>query len=261
MIEDWRQEQYFLHSKLPVFKRRVQEAIDTIKSCLTSHPGIWGVSFSGGKDSTVLLDLCVHSGWRGPVLWQSYGELETLPDNRRMVAWAKEFYNLEIIEVEAPGELEVYREVGHFFVEPETKEERAAVRRWYNRSFRRLDKIVVELGWTGQFLGLRMEESAQRRKMLGNRGPLYYASTRKTWTACPLYRWQGRDIWAYLVSNNLPWADVYNEPGDPERLRNDIVFLAGSGSIRHGQFAHWKRTRPDWFRMLAKEFPEIRALT
>ncbi len=252
-------EEYYLHSKLPVYQRKLQHTINTIKEVLQNYPGTWGVSFSGGKDSTVMLDLCYQCGWRGPILYQSYGKLETLPDNQKMTKWAKEYYGLEVIEKEAPGEFEIYSELGHFFIEAETPEEKAAVRRWYRRAFGELDKFVIRQGWTGQFLGLRMEESDQRRKVLGYRGPLYFAVTRKTWTCCPLYKWSGRDIWAYLVMNNLPWAKIYDAPGqDRERLRNDVVFLAGSGSIRHGQMAFWKKNYPELFNRLAAEWPEIR---
>ncbi len=251
-------ELYRLHAKLPIYRKRLKEARELIRDAL-GHTGTWAVSFSGGKDSTVMLDLCYQAGWRGPVLFQTYGELETLPENREMAEWVGKYYGLEVIERQAPGELEIYDEVGHFFIEATTKEEQAAVRRWYRQAFGELSKFAYQQGWTGQFLGLRIEESEQRRMVLGHRKGLYFAKTRKMWTCCPVYRWSGRDIWAYLVTNDLPWASIYDVPGeDRERLRNDVVFLAGSGSIRHGQFAHWKRHRPELFAELARRWPEIR---
>jgi len=252
-------EKYRLHAKLPVFRRRVEEAITIIKNALSEVSGTWALSFSGGKDSTVMLDLCYRAGWRGPILYQSYGNLETLPDNIEMVRWAERHYGLEVIQKEAPGEFEIYRQLGHFFIEADTKEEQAAVRRWYRMAFGKLSKFARQQGWAGQFLGLRIEESHQRRMVLGNRKGFYYASSRKLWTCCPVYRWSGRDVWAYLVTRKLPWAKVYDAPAqDRERLRNDVVFLAGSGSIRHGQFAFWKRYYPELFNRLALEWPEIR---
>ncbi len=255
-------EVYRLHAKLPAFKKRVAEALSLIHSALDTAPGTWALSYSGGKDSTVMLDLCYRAGWRGPILFQSYGDIETLPDNRKMAEWAGKHYGLTVIEKPAPGEFEIYRDVGHFFIEAITKEEKAAVRRWYRQAFGELSKFAKKQGWVGQFLGLRIEESDQRKMILGHRKGLYYASTRKTWTCCPVYRWSGRDIWAYLVTNNLPWAKIYDAPGeDRERIRNDVVFLAGSGSIRHGQFVFWKKYYPELFAKLAEEWPEVRRYT
>jgi len=255
-------EKYRLHAKLPAFQRRVDESLSMVKQAIAEIPGTWAVSYSGGKDSTVMLDLCVRAGWRGPVLYQTYGDLETLPDNVKAVNWARKHYGLEVHTKEAPGEFEVYREVGHFFIEPTTPEERAAVRRWYRNAFGELSKYARRRGWVGQFLGLRIEESDQRRMVLGRRKGIYYAKTRKLWTCCPLYNWSGRDVWAYLVTRELPWAAIYDAPGqDRERLRNDIVFLAGSGSIRHGQFVFWKKYYPELFNRLALEWPEVRRYT
>lgn len=255
-------EEYRLHAKLPAFQHRINESLAIIKQAIAEAPGTWAVSYSGGKDSTVLLDLCVSAGWRGPILYQTYGQLETLPDNIKMVNWAQEHYGLEVHIKDAPGEFEVYREVGHFFIEATTPEEQAAVRRWYRRAFGELSKYTQKQGWVGQFLGLRIEESDQRRMVLGHRKGFYYAKSRRLWTCCPLYRWGGRDVWAYLVTRGLPWAVLYDAPGqDRERLRNDVVFLAGSGSIRHGQFVFWKRYYPELFNRLALEWPEIRRYT
>jgi len=257
-IDELEREEYRLYARLPIFKKRLQEAKENILEAL-QIPGIWVLSFSGGKDSTVMLDLCIQAGWRGPLLYQTYGQLETLPDNLKMVNWARDYYGLEVLIKDAPGEFEVYRNVGHFFINAITPEEKRAVRRWYRNSFGELDKFVIKQGWTGQFLGLRIEESNQRKKVLGHRGGLYFASSRKTWTCCPIYRWNGKDIWAYLVTQELPWATLYDAPGqNRERLRNDIVFLAGSGSIRYGQFTFWKKFYPELFNQLASEWPEIR---
>jgi len=258
-MDELEREEYLLHSRSRAYKKRLMEAMDAVEKAIVEHPGTWAVSYSGGKDSTVMLNICYECGWRGPVLYQTYGDIETIPDNRKMVDWVKSHYGLEVIEKDAPGEFEIFRELGYFFIEAESKEEQAAVRRWYRRAFGELDKFVQAQGWTGQFLGLRIEESHQRVMVLGHRGDLYYASTRKNWTACPLYRWSGRDIWAYLVSRGLPWSSIYDAPGqNRERLRNDVVFLAGSGSIRHGQFAFWAKYFPELFEKLAYEWPEIK---
>lgn len=258
-MEQWERERYLLHACSDRFGRRVTRATTHISNALRDHPGEWVVSFSGGKDSACVLDLCVRAGWHGPLLWQSYGDTETMPGNREMVEWAARHYDLEVIEHEAPGELEVYDEVGHAFMEATTPEERRAVRTWWDRSFREMEQYVRELGVTGMFWGMRIEESAARQKHLARRGPTYWVKDRGVWTCCPIWQWSGADVWAYLVSREIPWNPIYDAAGeDRERIRNDVVFLSGSGSIRHGQFAHWKRHAPELFAKLARKWPDIR---
>lgn len=256
-MDELEREEYLLHSRLPAFRRKVENSLELIRQALKEVPGTWAASYSGGKDSTAMIDLLVRAGWRGPVIWQSYGPLETLPDNRRMAEWVAEYYGLEVIEREAPGEFEVYRRVGHFFLEPETAEEKKWVRWWWKQAFESLDVFMREQSYAGHFWGLRAAEAIGRKMMIGRHGRLFQNKKHGLWTCTPMAYWSARDVWAYLVSQNLRWGGIY-EHGNREKVRNDVVFLAGSFPIHQGSFAYWAKHYPELFERLAEEWPEIR---
>lgn len=259
-MKESHREYYLLYSDSWTFKKKVERSMQLLEQARETG-GKWGVSYSGGKDSTVVLDLAYQVfGNRLSVVHQTYGK-ETAPGNVEMFEWAKETYPIEFIEHEAPGELEAMRKVGHFFLEPQTKEEKDAVKWWWEQSFRSINKKVKELGWNGHILGLRAEESRNRKMTIGKNGTLFFNQSHGLHECLPLATWSGRDVWAYIVSRDLKYNPIYDAAQSVEerdRLRNEIVFLAGSTSILRGQFAFWRKTYPDWLNELEKEFPEIR---
>src|SRR5690606_35979235 len=66
-----------------------------------------------------------------------------------------------------------------------------------------------ENGITGQFLGLRKEESNGRRISLLKRSPIYQMQD-GMWKCCPLADWTAKDVWAYIVTRNLPYPKFYD---------------------------------------------------
>lgn len=259
MMTESERELYQLHANQPVYKKHKKQAIELVKNALIAQKGTWVVSYSGGKDSTVLLDLCVKAGWKGPLLYIYYSKYENPEENLKMIEWATKHYGLELHQVDAPGEIYTYRQIGHFFILPSTDEERKAVAKT-NREYKgAVNKYVKKQDWIGQFIGMRIDESGQRKQTLGCRGPLYFAKTRGTWTCCPIYRWSGKDIWAYIVENDLPYEPVYDLEGeDRERLRNEPTFFVTEAIWRYGAAQVVKRHHAKLFNELAAEFPEIR---
>jgi len=253
-------ETYRLHAKLPSYRRRVAEAQAILARAFSEYPGRWCVGVSGGKDSSVALDLAVCAGWRGELFHFRYRETPT--DNGRIVADAASRYDLPLVIHDVPGAFDVYDRVGYFFPYPMNDTEKRAVA-WMNREYKRqAEQFSQAQGWIGQVWGMRAEESRRRARVLGMRGPIYQTKARQTVTCCPLWNWSGRDVWAYLIERNIPYLPCYdrNEDGR-ERGRSEMTWLAepwvwlmdGGGKLRRENPAAWS--------LLCKTYPELRNYT
>ncbi|MFZ5596091.1 MAG: phosphoadenosine phosphosulfate reductase family protein [Bacillota bacterium] len=251
-------ETYRLYAKLPVFRRRVERSVEIVRQAL-AIPGVWALSFSGGKDSVAMLDLCTQAGWCGPLFHFWYDE--TPGENTELALSMAEKHGLELHLLHVPGAWDVFREVGHFFVHPETPEEKAATRRMLSGYKKAVNDYVAAQGWTGQFLGLRKAESRARGYALGRKGALYQTKDRTGWTCCPLVGWTARDVWSYIITRGLTYLSRYDITDDPERERSETTWLAAESLWRHGMAARLKRENPEEFNRLAASWPEIRRYT
>lgn len=249
-------ERHRVYSKLPVFKRRVNHSLEVIEKAMSIH-GPWAVSCSGGKDSVAMLDLCLTTGWHGPLFHFYYDE--TPSANTRMVRGLAEKHCLDLHILKVPGAFDVYRDVGHFFVHPITEVEKKAVNKMLNGYKKIINQYINAQGWTGQFIGLRKAENRRTRGiMLKKKGYIYQTSNRDTWAACPLANWRTEDVWAYTLSRNLPYLKVYDKADTPEQERSEITWLAAESLWRHGMAARLRIENPKEFYRLADIFPEMR---
>ncbi|MGQ9824639.1 MAG: phosphoadenosine phosphosulfate reductase family protein [Desulfotomaculales bacterium] len=244
-----------LYAKLAVFKNRVEKAKEIIRKALADVPGTWALSFSGGKDSTALFYLCLEVGWRGPVLHFYFPE--TPEENTAFVETLTEKHGLELHLLQVPGAWDVYTETKSFFVTPNTPEEEAAKKKMLKDYKRVINSYIDAQLWSGQFLGMRKNESKTREIALKSKGFLYRTRDRKTWTCCPLYNWEARDVWAFIFSRNIPYLHCYDKATGPEKERSEIVWLACERAWSNGQIAWLKKERPDEFRRLMFIWPDL----
>jgi phosphoadenosine phosphosulfate reductase len=240
------------HARLPAFARRVGRALEAIREA-TAHGRI-GVSFSGGKDSTVLLDLVrrvvpdapaafFDSGCELAAIYATvsqYGVATIRPrltfkDLARYSGWWG--YETPVdTECQWPAKQILIDEPSEAFVCRE-----------------RLSVIA---------LGLRAEESRGRALNAYTRGELY-RGTDRTWRCCPLAHWSVSDVWAYLASRDLPYCAAYDAMaalGIP-REEQRIGTLLGAIGATHGRHAIVRAIEPDTFRALAAEFPALREVS
>lgn len=242
------------YARLPAFRRRVDRALAVIAEA--AQIGTIGVSFSAGKDSTVLLDLVrqvqpaarvafFDSGCEYPWTYDlvAHYEVETVKPQMSLPEMCRHggYWGYE-----NPADPEAeFDFMGFLVVEP-------AVR------FSVLNDLAVSA------IGLRAEESAGRRISLLKRGELYWVAERQLWHLCPLAYWKHADIWAYIAHRGLRYNEVYDRMaafGIPRQHWRVSTLLGLSGTSANARLGFLRAVAPDVFWQLAAEFPYIRGFS
>ncbi len=157
------------------------------------------VSFSGGKDSLVALDLTIRSGLEPKVIFNDTG-LE-LPETLRNVACVVDFYGLELIK--ASPKRSFWEAVGVFG--PPAKD------------FRWCCKVLKLIPLAETY---RKEFPEGALNIIGQRGfeSLDRALSGKVWrnrwiphvlNVTPIQEWPQLAIWSYILINKLPFNELY----------------------------------------------------
>lgn len=112
--------------------------------------------------------------------------------------------------------------------------------------------------YKGSFIGMRAQESFGRRWNYKKRGDIYEMAN-GFWHAIPIARWEAGDVFAYLVSNDIPIFSLYTKKGivPPEKRREGWYIPAGDYMRSTGSVVQLKYTYPDLFEKLAELFPEL----
>jgi phosphoadenosine phosphosulfate reductase len=240
-----------MRARLHGFRYRVARAQSVIEEA--AQLGNVGVSYSGGKDSTVLLDLVRQVIPGAPAgFFDSGCELcQTYEIVRH--------YGVEIVKPKM-GLLEMCRHGGYWGykhpVDPDAE---------FNFGQVLIDEPAQRFAEAHdlavQAMGLRAEESGTRQINAAQRGELYFAEYTKLWHLYPLQWWTADDIWAYIASRGLRYNgayDIMTQIGLP-RDQQRISTLLGSAAARTGRYAILKRIDPGLWNRLAAEFPKVRA--
>ena len=228
---------------------RVEMALRIIATA-RSHGRIC-VSVSGGKDSTVLLDLIRHVDADSPAVWFDSGaELQSTQD------FLATLPNLLVIHP-AHTVIDLWKMHG-FGGHPATNKDGAPKlhRTLIAEPAERALKIT---GCTVSALGLRMDESAGRKMSGKVHGPLHQTGT--NWRLCPLLDWTERDIWEYIHSREIGYNaayDVMESIGLPAKAQRVSTNLDGN-ALQYGRFVYLKKMEPEAFNRLAADFPKLRS--
>lgn len=238
----------YVHAKLAKFQRRVDASLDVISRA--SEIGAVGVSYSGGKDSTVCIDLVRAVLPSAPIgFFDSGAELAnthrmvaavgaqvihprlTMLDMARYCGWwgcadpvdADSQFDATLVLIKEPSETFVVK----------------------NRL-----RVITH--------GVRATESHSRSLHIASRGELYRGRD-GTWYCMPLARWELADVWAYIASRGLryhPAYDVLSDRGIPRESQRVAAALGERGS-GWGRHAALRLTEPDTWRRLVAEFPHL----
>jgi phosphoadenosine phosphosulfate reductase len=241
---------YELYSQLQSHQRRVRASLDFIRECLDAEPASY-VAWSGGKDSTALLDLVLRVNPDVPII-----HVRTDIDYPDCVAFVDRFIaerGLNVTILRPPSAWQVLIEEGG----PWGQVNVATSRIDRECFFEPIEREVRARGYRQVFLGLRAEESRARALNFGVRGRRYYNKGRGIWTCLPLASWTAKDVFAYHISNDIPWSPIYDRAylhPDPERIREGW-WTTGQTAAKHGMVSWLRYHYPDLYRRAKEAWP------
>lgn len=237
-----------IHAQLESFQRRVEQALADIERA-GAHGRI-GISYSCGKDSTVVLDLVRRVYPDAPAAWFDSGcEWSGTAD-------LAAHYRAERIApvMDFPSMCRYCGWWGYRHPEDRSATFDVGETLIYEPSVRFVERHDLRV----MALGLRAEEGVGRH-WNAKRGALYYSQRDEIWHLCPLAWWTVDDVWAYIASRGLRYHPVYDamaQAGIP-RPRQRIDFLLNENP--HAPTPSWagmvKRIDRGLFNRLAAEFP------
>lgn len=197
---------------LEALKSHYKEKVTESLALLASVEEPFFVSVSGGKDSTVLWHLANRVKPKTPAaFFDSGGEHpSSLPFLKDLAAridaplhvFQPRINYLELLNLAYSGDAWITSEEIMAFIIDEPAQMAADA-----------------LQTTAYAVGLRADESKGRRKDAQVHGPLYFRKDGQLRIA-PLQKWTTRDIWAYIVSNDLPYHPGYDERFPGEKLED-----------------------------------------
>lgn len=254
MMPEDEKEMYLLHARTKGYKYRIRKASEEAEKAI-KYSGRHALSYSGGKDSTVLLDICVKAGFKGDLIQFFYSRYENPELNLAIADIMSEKYGLALYRLKCYSAQEAWDEAGRFFVVPANGTERKLVRKVASDFGKQAKLISEEKGYNLHFIGMRKKESKQRTMTLAHKGLTYYASTRKSFTCCPIGNLTDDDVWAYIVSNKLPYISYYDNPlFDRKKIRNELTYFCAREAVFQGLVETYKFIYPEIFAELQNRY-------
>jgi len=245
-----------LYARLRPFQRLVDRTLTDIEHMLSAVSDGWIVAFSGGKDSTVLLDLARRVDANLPAIFVDSGA--EYPETLAFVSVTPRVttYHPELSLLEMYRMVDQWGHVGGEYPD----------HHWPHGSIKRcmieepMRRVRRDLGTAGNLIGLRADESSRRTLLRRTRGKLFQVADGQ-WRGYPLFDWTTADVWGYIASRELAYNAVYDrlaELGEP-REQWRVAPYAGGSAIGFGRWSALKRGWPELFNRFAAEFPEVRS--
>lgn len=221
------------HATLPAYQRRLAALRDLVSGI---DPKKSYVSFSAGKDSAVIAHACHQTHPEIPILMTDPGcpthwtedERDTWLSYASKNQWRLTIYPWEKWRLDLHTDSEVEYQ-----------------RRIHEDMFSAIHAHADAAGLTTRIMGLRASESRNRRMSIGRRGAAYdYADGGSA--ILPIATWQTDDVWAYIITNSLPWLSIYDLIGP--HARNGLVGRSGDN---YGRIEYLRMYYPDVWRWAA----------
>lgn len=242
------QQRFSLHGRLRQHRWRVEQAREAIKHWIGLSSRRY-VSFSGGKDSSVVLHLvrslapdtpCVY--WDADCCFPEVSALIDATPNCTRYATDEPFLDtLARYGLFSDGDIDRATMQSTVY---------GPVTRW-----------TRDGAFDGAAYGLRQEESRGRRMMGRQRGAVFFSQQYEVWQCQPVTTWLYDDIWAYIVTNNVPYAGTYDRMWDMPEREQRVSYWAGETSRTNGRWVWLQRNYPELWNRLCAIIPDARSFT
>lgn len=238
---------------LPGKRPLIEETLDRVARHLELNQGY--VAWSGGRDSTCVVDLARQVQPQVPVVWFDSG-LE-FPDNRDYIMGLGRQWELNLHCIAAePDALTVLERTGAW-------DHRVA----YCADAPDLHQALITgpaerahaLFGPGELSGLRAQESVGRRALLAP-GAGAYSRKDGTCVYAPVWAWRAKDVRAYLQGQGIPESPVYRrlaDAGAPERAQR-VGLVVDGNNPEHGRYSFLRLAYPDVWAQLCRTLPRLR---
>lgn len=240
-------------------------ALDRMKQVYFDSDRPWVIGFSGGKDSTALLQLVflLHTvlptkSLTKPIHVVSNDTLVEIPQVAAMVV-----ETLHKIEVSAPKlgypisvaqthpELEesfFVNLIGKGYPSPTTRFRWCTERLKINPTSEYIKRLVSQRGEVVILLGARKEESATRAQALANTeipGSLLrrHSTLPRSYVFTPIDDWSSQDVWTFLLQMPSPWGsdnrELFKLYGKASGGECPLVIDESTPSCGNSRFGCW----------------------
>lgn len=231
-------------------------ALSRIEDWLEKHPEAF-LTFSGGKDSTVLLHLLKQVQPDPKIAFFDTGFLyhQTYDFLKNIQKW----WDVEIMYVTTnPAPLEVFKESGYWNIGQEKK--KLDMKQVLIENY--LEEAQNYFNSKYSLYGLRADESEARNILLRKNKGIVTRHTKGEFrdsSIAPIWDWRTKEVNRYIIENKIPLNTAYRklrELGVPSDKRRTGVVL-GEG-IHLGDWAINYQVDPGLGKMLETHFPMLK---
>ncbi len=174
------------------------------------------VAFSGGKDSTVILDLVRKIDKTVPGVFCNTGV--ELPQTKKYVRSLDNIFEIQNETKETFWS--IVEKEGFPGIKGKDTGSGRLNRCCLVLKDRPMKKFIKENDIDLVFTGLTMDESRQRMMFLmsnGNKGRVKLVKSWQVYKSHPIWNWSESRVWEYINENKLPYNDIYKPPINAER--------------------------------------------
>lgn len=192
------------------FNEKLQETREAIAHHFEEFGSKVAVAFSGGKDSEVVLYLCLQVTPNVPVIFNNTG-VES-PETVRFIASLEQAWGLNLIVTHPEKSFwDCVEEYGF----PKQSKRRGVANRGARCCYWLKEKPMLlairKNGWFGFFTGETAVESWQRMFWARDRGICLHLKKERACKIKPILWWTEDEVWQFIHRNGLPINEAYQK--------------------------------------------------